>query len=47
MAYSVNGITQIADCDVLSTWTQKEKEDFNFQKLSEDRLTTRFTSSAI
>jgi hypothetical protein len=47
MAYSVNGITQIADCDVLLTWAQKEKADLNFQKLSEDRLTTRFASSAI
>jgi hypothetical protein len=47
MGYSVNGITQVADCDVLLTWAQKEKADLNFKKLSEDRLTTRFASSSV
>ena len=47
MPYSVNGITQIADCDVLLTWAQKEKSDLDFQKLSEDRLTARFASTSI
>ena len=47
MSYSVNGITQIADCDVLLTWAQKEKAELTFQKLSEDRLTTRFETSAV
>jgi hypothetical protein len=47
MSYSVNGITQVVDCDVLLTWSQKEKADLNFKKLSEDRLTTKFASSAV
>jgi hypothetical protein len=47
MPYSVNGITQIADCDLLLTWSLKEKADLDFQKLSEDRLTTRFASTSI
>ena len=47
MAYSVNGITQVADCDVLLTWAQKEKAELSFRKLSEDRLTTRFETSAV
>lgn len=47
MAYSVNGITQIADCDVLLTWAQKEKADLTFQQLSEDRLTTKFASTSV
>lgn len=47
MSYSVNGITQIADCDVLLTWAQKEKAELEFKKLSEDRLTTRFETSAV
>ncbi len=47
MAYSVNGITQAADCDVLLTWAQKEKADLSFKKLSEDRLTTKFGTSSV
>jgi hypothetical protein len=47
MAYSVNGITQIADCDVLLTWAQKEKADLTFQQLSEDRLTTKFATTSV
>ena len=47
MSYSVNGIIQVADCDVLLTWAQKEKAELTFKKLSEDRLTTKFESSAI
>jgi hypothetical protein len=47
MSYSVNGITQVADCDVLLTWAQKEKADLSFKKLSEDRLTNKFESSSV
>jgi hypothetical protein len=47
MAYSVNGITQVADCDVLLTWAQKEKAELSFKKLSEDRLTNKFETSAV
>ena len=47
MAYSVNGITQVADCDVLLIWAQKEKAELSFKKLSEDRLTTKFETSAV
>ena len=47
MSYTVNGITQSADCDVLLTWAQKEKAELTFKKLSEDRLTTKFETSAV
>jgi hypothetical protein len=47
MAYTVNGITQVADCDLLLTWAQKERAELSFKKLSEDRLTTRFETSSI
>lgn len=47
MAYSINGITQVADCDVLLTWAEKEKAELTFKKLSEDRMTTRFETSAV
>jgi hypothetical protein len=47
MSYSLNGITQVADCDVLLNWANKEKADLAFKKLSEDRLTTRFENSAV
>ncbi len=47
MAYTVNGITQVADCDLLLSWAQKERAELSFKKLSEDRLTTKFETSSI
>ncbi len=47
MAYTVTGITQVADCDLLLSWAQKERAELSFKKLSEDRLTTKFETSAI
>lgn len=47
MIYSVANITQVADCDVLLVWAGKEKADLTFKKLSEERLTTRFTDTTV
>lgn len=47
MNYAVNNITQIADCDVLLTWANKEKADLVFKKLSEERLTTKYADTTI
>ena len=47
MAYSINRIKQVADCDVLLTWAGKEKAELVFKKLSEDRLTTKFETSSL
>ena len=47
MNYSVQNLTQVTDCDVLLTWAQKEKADLNFKKLSEERLTTKYSETAI
>jgi len=47
MNYYVENLTQVADCDVLLTWAQKEKADLNFKKLSEERLTTRFSDTSV
>lgn len=47
MAYSINGITQVADCNVLLTLAEKEKAELTFKKLSEDRMTNRFEESSV
>lgn len=47
MVYSVENLTQVTDCDVLLTWAQKAKADLNFQKLSEERLTTKYAETSI
>lgn len=45
--YSFNKIATVADCDVLLTWAQKEKSDLTFKKLSEERLTTNYSSASV
>lgn len=47
MNYSLSNITQIADCDVLLNWAQKEKTELAFKKLSEERLVNRFTETSV
>ena len=47
MSYSFKRITQVADCDVLLTWAEKEKADLVFKKQSEDRLTNRFGTTSV
>ena len=42
MNYSVQNLTQIADCNALLTWAAKEKADLNFKRLSDERLTVRW-----
>lgn len=45
--YTITNLTQIADCDALLTWAAKEKEDLNFKKLSDQRLTVRFAQTSL
>lgn len=45
--YSVTNLTTIADCDVLLTMANKEKADLTFKKLSEERLVTNYSTTAI
>lgn len=47
MNYAVNNILEIADCDVLISWANKEKADLVFKKLSEERLTTKYTDTTV
>ena len=47
MSYSINSITQIADCDVLLTSAEKEKADLEFRKLSEERLTNKYATTSV
>ena len=46
MNYSVNNLTQVADCNALLTWAAKEKSDLNFKRLSDERLTVRFAETS-
>ncbi len=45
--YSVVNITTIADCDVLLTMANKERADLAFKKLSEERLVTNYSTTAV
>lgn len=47
MSYSIAKITFVADCDILLAWAAKEKADLNFKKLSEERLTTNYSTTSI
>ena len=47
MSYSISKITSVADCDLLLAWAAKEKADLNFKKLSEERLTTNYSTTSI
>jgi hypothetical protein len=47
MNYSVHTLTQVADCNILLSLATKEKADLTFKKLSDERMTTRFTETAI
>lgn len=46
MNYSVQNLTQVADCDALLNWAAKEKADLNFKKLSDERMTARYAENA-
>lgn len=47
MSYSIGNITQVADCDVLLTWSESEKAELIFKKLSEERLITKYTNTSV
>lgn len=47
MNYSVNNLTQVADCNALLTWAGREKADLAFKKLSDERLTSRFAETSL
>jgi hypothetical protein len=47
MNYSVQNLTQVADCDVLLSWAQKEKADLTYRKLSVERLTDRYAETSV
>ena len=47
MNYTVQNLTQVADCDVLLSWDQKEKADLTFRKLSVERLTDRYAETSV
>jgi len=47
MNYTVQNLTQVADCDVLLSWDQKGKDDLTFRKLSVERLTDRYAETSV
>ena len=47
MDYSSQSLTTVADCTVLLTMAAKEKADLNFRKLSDERLSARFTETSL
>ena len=47
MNYSINNLTQVSDCDVLLTWAGKEKAELTYRKISEERLTTKYSSTSL
>ena len=47
MTYSVQNLTDVADCNVLLSIAAREKADLNFKKLSDERLTTRFAETSL
>ena len=47
MNYSVNNLTEVADCNVLLSMAAREKADLDFKKLSDERLTTRFAETSL
>lgn len=46
MNYSIANVTEVADCNVLLSWASKEKADLEFKKLSDERLTARYTATS-
>ena len=45
--YSTQHLTQVADCNILLAMATKEKADLTFKKLSDERMTVRFTQTAL
>jgi len=46
MTYSVQNLTQVADCNALLSWAAREKADLAFKKLSDERMTVRFAETS-
>lgn len=47
MNYSVSNLTEVADCNELLTWAEKEKADLAFKKTAEERLTVKFAETSL
>jgi hypothetical protein len=47
MSYSISNITEVADCNVLLAWANKEKANLVFKKLSVERVTTRYAETSV
>lgn len=47
MNYTVQNLTQTLDCDVLLALAQQEKENLDFQRLSESRQTNRYGITSV
>ena len=47
MNYSLQNLTQVADCNVLLAMATKEKANLTFKKMSDERMTARFTETSL
>ncbi len=46
MNYSVQNLTLVADCNVLLALAAKERADLDFKRLSDERMTVKFTQTS-
>ncbi|RZJ71728.1 hypothetical protein [Flavobacterium sp.] len=47
MNYSLQNVATIADCDALLSLATKERADLAFKQLSDERITSRFSETAV
>lgn len=45
--YSLSNVTTVADCDVLLAMAEKERSGLAFKKLSEERLVSNYSTTAV
>lgn len=47
MDYSVQNLTEVSDCDMLITLSQREKADLEYKKLTAERLAAKFGENSV
>lgn len=47
MSYSVQNLSEVTDCEMLITLSQKERADLEFKKLSAERLTAKYGENSV
>lgn len=47
MNYSINNLTQVADCAALLSWAAKEKAGLEHERYTDERLATKFAETSV